>query len=39
VPALEKFKSARTEVEHSVMISAKSHTNVSDIRQVFFQQS
>lgn len=35
VPALQKFKSERTETEHSVMISAKSHTDIADIRRVF----
>jgi hypothetical protein len=35
VPALQKFKSEQSETEHSVMISAKSHTEVSDIRRVY----
>jgi Family of unknown function (DUF6492) len=39
VAALEKFKGERTELHHSVMISAKSHTQVADIRQVFFPRA
>jgi hypothetical protein len=36
VAALEKFRDERTPLQYAVMISAKSHTKVDDIRRVFF---
>jgi hypothetical protein len=35
-PSLENFRKERTAIQHSVMISAKSHTKVADIRRTFF---
>lgn len=37
VAALEKFRDERTPLQYAVMISAKSHTKVDDIRRVFFR--